>query len=396
MKKVFFGLSGGYGPVQRCIPIAELLKTDGIESVFSIYGPSSDLIEEMGYKHFPDDDPTFPKKELIVQPGPMFYNLDHYFAQVGLLDENFVMAWVYHRINMLKNIKPDLVVTDLSPQTTIAARYLNIPIVSITQSCFHPKGDPIHFWGESPRNLPKVTPIINRVLKRLSLPLINRMEDLNSGDVDIVPSFPELDPIKDEEKNVFHVGPIELQINYRQHKYEDKLPYILVYPGRLHDSSGPTGIKLVQSVISAFHNKQEKVFIATNEEITADQSKISKNITIIPYFSNEFLKSSSLYIHHGGHGSCLSAITNSLPSLIIPTHMEREFNARKVASLGLGEYMVPDTFTSDHLYQMSKFIIEDQYKEHTTEFLNKMIIRNYKGAEHVLSIIRNIFNGGIK
>jgi len=40
-------------------------------------------------------------------------------------------------------------------------------------------------------------------------------------------------------------------------------------------------------------------------------------------------------IHHGGHGSTLTALAAGTPALIIPTYSERESNARHAAALGV-------------------------------------------------------------
>jgi UDP:flavonoid glycosyltransferase YjiC (YdhE family) len=47
-------------------------------------------------------------------------------------------------------------------------------------------------------------------------------------------------------------------------------------------------------------------------------------------------------IHHGGHGSTLTALAAGTPALIIPTFSERESNARRVAAVGAGICLVPE------------------------------------------------------
>ena len=50
-----------------------------------------------------------------------------------------------------------------------------------------------------------------------------------------------------------------------------------------------------------------------------------------------------MIIHHGGHGSTLTALAAGTPALIIPTYSERESNARRAAALGVALYLVPET-----------------------------------------------------
>jgi UDP:flavonoid glycosyltransferase YjiC (YdhE family) len=48
-----------------------------------------------------------------------------------------------------------------------------------------------------------------------------------------------------------------------------------------------------------------------------------------------------LLIHHGGYGSCQTGLYTATPQVIFPTYSERESNARRVAALGAGEFIVP-------------------------------------------------------
>lgn len=52
-------------------------------------------------------------------------------------------------------------------------------------------------------------------------------------------------------------------------------------------------------------------------------------------------------VHHGGHGSTLTALAAGTPALIIPTYSERESNARRAAALGAATYLVPETEDGD-------------------------------------------------
>lgn len=381
--RIFFGLSGGMGPVMRCMPIAEEFRTKGAEVAFSIYDPqAAAYIRAQGYMVLDDDDPTMPARENIIPPANVFYHLDHYYAQMGLLDEAFAEAFFRHRIRMLVRFRPHLIFADMSPHTLVAAAHLRIPSVSITQSCFIPEGKPLCFWGEAPRNLPRVTPVVNRVLRRIGQPAITCMEELNVGTLNIIPGIPETDPVAG--KNVRHVGPIETRHSESEwHDIPDE-PYILVYPGRLQDSSGLTGERLVEAVIEAYSNRPEQVIIANRDPLPAHLEKsLSDNMLHIPYFTERWLNRCSLFIHHGGHGSCLSAVMHGVPSLIIPTHTEREFNARMLSDQGVCEYMIPGTFTMKHLVDLATHIIADDYRERARLLRSEVKHRYYGGAAEV-------------
>ncbi|MGN7401944.1 glycosyltransferase [Cytobacillus praedii] len=381
MKKVFFGLSGGLGPVTRTLPIAEIFKEKGYEVSFSIYSKKSEeFIIERGFLHLEDTDPSMPVNDKLIPGGPSFYDLDHYFAQAGLLDINFLDSWVKHRILLLEEFGADLVFVDMSPHTMIAAKYLNIPTVSITQSCFFPDGEAVYSWGAPPKNTPKVITTVNQILKKYNLPSIEKMEDLNKGDLNIIPSIPEIDPVSSND--VIYAGPIEYPIPIQEQVPEE--PYILVSSGRLKDSSGKSGLELINSITKSFSGKNHLVYIATEEDLPKETlSQMTPNIRIIKRFNFAWIKNSELFIHHGGHGSCLSSIMAGTPSLIIPTHTEREFNARKVCSMGVADYILPSTFTSEGLYKLCINVKNGPFRKNARKLRDEIIGRAYGGPEMI-------------
>jgi len=48
-----------------------------------------------------------------------------------------------------------------------------------------------------------------------------------------------------------------------------------------------------------------------------------------------------LLIHHGGYGSCQTGLFTGTPTLAIPTFSERESNARRIAAVGAGDFVLP-------------------------------------------------------
>lgn len=182
LTSIFFGLSGGLGPIVRNAPAAERFKEQGARVSMSIYGEGSMAwVRRLGYELLVDDDPLMPAEDSLLLPQPTIYNVDHYFAQMGLLDEAFTESWIRHRIQMLEQERPDLVIADMSLHTLLAARALGIPSISMVQSCYHPDGKPMWYWGRAPRNLPRVTPVLNRVLVRLGIAPVQRIEECFRG-----------------------------------------------------------------------------------------------------------------------------------------------------------------------------------------------------------------------
>ncbi len=52
-------------------------------------------------------------------------------------------------------------------------------------------------------------------------------------------------------------------------------------------------------------------------------------------------RKSDLLVHHGVYGSCHPGLFTGTPALVIPTYSERESNARRIASVKAGDYVLP-------------------------------------------------------
>ncbi len=367
------------GPVLRTLPIADRFRQAGYTIAFSIYDDkAAAYIQSRGYLYFPDDDPTLPDPLKVAPRSPVFYHLDHYFAQNGLLDVKFTRSWIRHRVKMLRQYKADLVFADMSPHTVIAAKYLGIPTVSVTQSCFIPDGLRLRHWEDTPRNTPVVTPVVNQVLTELGLTQITCMEQLNRGDVTIIPGIPELDPVKNGAAH--YVGPLDTE-GILHSVPLNQPPYIVAYAGRLEDTSGSSGAEFVRMLADAFRDGMEQMIIACSGNVGSLADELPPSIRFIDSYSASRLAHSRLFIHHGGHGSCYSSIMAGVPSIIIPTHTEREFNARRMAECGLAEYVMPRTFSHAQLRQLAQDVMNGDYRYGVQRICTEIIGRHYQGAE---------------
>jgi UDP:flavonoid glycosyltransferase YjiC (YdhE family) len=66
------------------------------------------------------------------------------------------------------------------------------------------------------------------------------------------------------------------------------------------------------------------------------------NFHFAPYLPGITLaRNCDLMVHHGGYGSCQTGLFTGTPAVIIPTFSERESNARRVADVGAGEFVLP-------------------------------------------------------
>ncbi|NDI35966.1 nucleotide disphospho-sugar-binding domain-containing protein [Chengkuizengella sediminis] len=368
MKKIFWGLSGGLGPIVRAVPIAEFFKKKGYEISFNTYGSNEEkFILNLGYHVLSDwDHIPPPVKKYTFLPTPLFYDLNTYYARFGFMDEHFVETLIMERIKLLQEYQPNIVFSDLSLQTAIAAKYLDIPHITINQSCFHPEGLRIRWWENKPENLPDIVHVVNKVLSKLGLDHISCLEELNRGELDLIPSLPSFDPIHAD--NVLYTGPLvnDFLIEEEVLPQSEFHPDIMIYPGRLKDGAGNSGLFVLYHSLLTLTQSHYKVLVSIAKDETLPKeitNLLTNNIKIVRWFNPSMIKDKKLFIHHGGHGSCMASLKYETPSIIIPTISEREFNARQVKKLGIGEYVVPAYMNEEVMQRVvSKVLLSSSYK----------------------------------
>lgn len=124
--KVYFSVIGiGLGHITRCLSIAERLREEGIDCVFSSYGKAARVARDMGYETY--------------EAKPLMWYEDEY-GHVDLERSMLNGALLFKRIaghyveedRILKKVCPDLVLCDSRYSTIPASKCLGVPRVYLT------------------------------------------------------------------------------------------------------------------------------------------------------------------------------------------------------------------------------------------------------------------------
>lgn len=394
--RVFVGMSGGFGPLSQVLPIIETLERDRFDITCYIASSSANMVKELGYKFLESPCVAPPKK--LIPKGYKWWNIDHYWGRFGYIDPEYINAMLPARIEQIRQYKPDVIISQFSPPTEIAARVLGIPLAAVTQSCMHPKGPGVSWWEKPPEDFLEATEVVNCVLKKYGAAPIERMEDLNKGDLTVIPSFPEFDPVNDD---VHYIGPLRWESSGRKGGFNmDGLrtksgPLIFVYTGNLFDSAGPSGFTILQNVIKAFGNTEYNVIVSTGLNQSLEGiGNVPSNIKITEWApAAQLIQNCDLAIHHGGHGSCMLNIIHGVPAVIIPTFSEREFNARQYQKLGAGKFILLEELSAKRLFDdVSCILNTGKYRAKAQEWAETLKSRAYGGGadakEHILELIK--------
>jgi len=268
--------------------------------------------------------------------------LDYQVVRDGLVTQKNIEHYLSKYEGVVKTFKPDILIGDTNLLAWILARKVGIPIVQVVRYASHPKTARLIWWENETNGMtpPNTGLLFNPVLNALGLNSIERAEHLLQGDLYIVPSIPELEPIPQDEKTI-HVGHLSVpEINeevpswVRDINADIPLIYMTIGGG-----AGPVGNRLCfQTPISAFADKPVQVVISTSTKYNVrDFPRLPSNIRVFQWVPGKLLISrADLIIFHGGYGTMMEILACGKPSLIIPFQTEQEGNGRRLEQLGCG------------------------------------------------------------
>lgn len=443
MKKLLFSMqpTNDLGLLAQSLPIAHELRDRGHKVIFcSPAKAPSKVISHNGFKNFSPGWPIYMIlngdtrfKSFLKMFGSMhlkrdlgilswyinhmkenatseIWNIDHFTYIMGMCNEQYVKAVIETLTKMIVKHKPDAIVNFWNPFMCIVARINKVPLISVIQADLHPQSKGFIWWKEPPSSLPTPAPLINKILSEYQMPAIKSMGDLSLGDLTLVLGIREMEPIPDCA-DITYIGPMLLQnLNEKLPEWMNNLrkdqPIIWVYPGNMryikgHDSPFD-GIVILQTCIEALRDSPIQVIVSTGHQtLTENEFNLPSNFRLTTFVPGlAMAERSDLIIHHGGYGSCQTGLYAGTPSLIIPTYSERESNARRIASIGAGDFILPITDVSgkqksldakELRSKIEHLLSEPSYKENAMKISNSM--KKYAGASGTANLIEKYIQG---
>lgn len=352
MSKFLFTMlpANDLGLPTRLVPIARLLADRGHDvAMFNPAPAPAKLIEEAGLKNLPMPSRAMPDPLTDFAQVSSAWDVEQLFG-AAFGSEEFVRASTALHVDLVRDFGPDVVVDSFGLFSCLAARILQVPLVSVLQGNFHPASDGFVWWkGERPAGLPSAAPAINKVAAENGVAPMARSVDLLAGDLSLIVGTPETDPVH-AGANVEYIGPIVWQRgNATLPDWaalgRDK-PLIWVYSGNPRYGSGPTpvdSIVVIRTAIAALGDAPVHVVMTTgHQEIPEEVGALPSNFRHAAYLPGlAMAERCDLMVHHGGHSSVMTGLSAGTPAVIIPTITERESNARRLVALGAGEIVLP-------------------------------------------------------
>jgi UDP:flavonoid glycosyltransferase YjiC (YdhE family) len=397
--------SDDLGLPTRTVPIAVELAKKGHKVCFCNPAASpSAIIKEAGLENIPPEIHLSP--DLSVPWTTQVWNVDHFSALFGYTDEAYVEDCVNAVIRVIEDFKADIVVDSWNLFACMAARVAKKPLVTVIQADMHPANKGFMWWRELPDDIPTPVPVFNKIRSRHGLSPLTNSADLFRGDLTLCTGIPETDPIPEAEK-VIHVGPIF----YRKtaevlpewlNNLSRELPLIWVYSGNPEYFRGirtwGDSIVVLEASVAALAGRDVNVVMTTgHHELPEELAPLPENFRFEKFLPGIALaQRCDLVIHHGGHGSTMTAAYAGTPAVIIPTYSERESNARRMAALGAAEMILPHTDASfernvspEILWKTATQVLADpSYRENAKKISKKM--SGYGGEQQGAKLIEGL------
>jgi len=348
-------MGGGFGHISRCLALAYEAKHRGHNCVFVINDRKYEKKIRDDFKVFISETYTqwfslltLMKDRLVrfkSHAAPLFIEvtgLDYQVMRDGLVNRQKIKKKLKQYIKIVKTFKPDVLIGDTNLLVWILSKKTGIPSVQIVRYASHPKTAKLIWWKNIPEGTspPNSSEIFNPLLMEMGLKPINRAEELLQGDLYIVPSIPEIEPIPEDEKTA-HVG--ELTISRRNNELP---PWLQEIDGRepliyitIGGGAGPVGNKLFFStLVEAFTDKPLQVVVSTSSKFESQTHlNAPENIRFFRWVPGKLLISKAdLVIFHGGYGTMMESIACGKPTITIPFQSEQEGNGRRLEQLGCG------------------------------------------------------------
>jgi len=336
-------LGGGFGHIGRCLALAEALHQRGGEASFILNGPHAKEVVNAGFDTHSLSRPTVTKPQ---DRGPAYIYVPEMAFQIvrdGFDNSHTVWTTLKELLAIIKKVKPDALVGDGYPLTSMAGRHAGIPVVQLVKSAVHPAAKPMIWWEETPPGLivPDVKPVFNPVLKKLRLPEITKYaEELLQGDLLFLPSIPTLDPMDPLPENTLYVGPIIRTRSIKNSSFsgferiDGSKPVIYVTVGGAAGHGG--AYSFFDVVVKAFEGTEWQAVISTGGKHMPEILRGSSNIHVFDWVPGvEMIARSDLVVFHGGY-TRMEILIHGVPSIVIPFHSEQEYYGRIIERIGAG------------------------------------------------------------
>lgn len=299
-----------------------------------------------------------------------------------------IQSQVEEDLQILNEVKPDVVIGDFRLSLSISSQLVNVPYVNISNSTWAdaktiqvPDLPVVRFFGE---NIAKkvfkiIQPLIfrqlvkpfNLVAKKYNVESQRSLMDYYcGGDYTFFADLPGLIESEGLAKNWYEIGPIKFEAempppNWTSNISKD-LPLVYVNMGSSGDGRVLERIVeglLLLPVTVVLGRAGEKINLPKNDRLFSED--------YLP--SNAFLKRADLFIGNGGSLSGYAALAEGVPVLSIPSNLDQMNFSQAIVNLGGGRRLRIEQVTSQQIKTtVSEMLNSSTLKENVSKLKAKI------------------------
>ena len=387
------------GTCLRDIEIAKGLRDRGYTNIqFGGSGTYSNIIKDFGFILHEIPEINFVNYRLKVDQS----NLE-------VFTEEQLVYFVQCEIELIKNVKPAVVISDTRWSTYVSSKVTGVPLITVVSATMtpycalkfkiptsHKLYSLRHFVNPFSIHIKRLyfktwSKIYNKVLNRYGKKKINSLYNAILGDYAIIPDFPELIPMKKLPINTKMVGGIVLN---SLTKTPDWLKELDKSKKIIYLSFGSTGLtykNVLDICISEFGgNPNYQIVTNCTELLFNTRVPLPSNFFIKKFLSaDEILKYSDIMINHGGTGVINHALIAGVPVLCIPHQGEQEWNSYNIKDKKLGDFIFAKDVTKFNLVKaINKIILDKNIYNNVKDIQKKLLTHN--SLDNAVNFIENI------
>ncbi|MEO8368338.1 MAG: nucleotide disphospho-sugar-binding domain-containing protein [Candidatus Solibacter sp.] len=358
----------------RPLALAEALEPNRYEIHF--YAPSR-------YSGYLKDRP-FIAGDLASMPGEQF--LDNLAKGQPLFSAATIRDYVTQDRELIRNIRPDLVIGDMRLSLPISARKEGTPYAVLFNAYWSPFAKrrwvvpslpitrilPPRYFGAMYRAAdPLVNALhareMNKVRREFGIP--DLPPDLRAmytdGDYVLYPDIPEFVPTPGRPGTHQYVGicpwsPPTAKPDWWDRMRSDPKPKVFVSLG----SSGP--LEALPALLRALSRLPVAVILASSGRQVPVESG-AYTAALLPF--TETAKEASVVVSHGGSGGLYPAIAAGTPVLGIPSNADQHMSTAVLEENGPGLGIRVEEASEKRLFQcLEKLLLEPQYRRSAQEW----------------------------
>jgi len=347
----------GFGHISRCLALAEELTRQGWDVAFYLGPPHAERVAKDGWTVFYPLAPPSPSyfrrlaKFILGRLQPtftylFFSDLNFQAVRDGFHTSQAVQQEVEWELDVVNRFHPDVLIGDVWLLTSIVGRLAGLPVVQIVRSAAHPADPQLVWWRDVPPQIqsPDVASVFNPALTQWDLPPIRRAEDLLDGDLILVPSIPELDPLPTGAERSHYVGPLIRSAASGQTEPDwmatlpEERPIIYVTVGG--GSDAVRGLDVTPFWEEAFAGTDWEVVVSTGGQPAPRRQY--RNMRVFSWLPGAAMVArADVVLFHGGYGTMMETVRAGVPSVVLPFHTEQEGNGRRLEQNGAAQVLAP-------------------------------------------------------